>query len=670
MRFKPTACLFFFLLLSFAQAQQTPKASAPTCVMNAKDSTFAMLALNKKMPVLIYFTDVTQEQCLQMEPIIEQVAMEYASEVRFVRVDVARCPRIIKASNVKEVPYFCLMNRPAHLTFNFTGVLDKDNLRKLIERGINPQSILEGATAKYNDSDFKGAIEDYTLALKINAKEATIYHARGNAKYALHDNKGAIADYTQAIQIAPDNPEFYKSRALARSNKDDLDGSVADYSQALKFLPAEAALWNGRGVPKSRMGNYEEAIKDFSQALKCDPKLVVAYRNRGMAKLAKGDNSGAASDFRQALTLKESLDGALDLWVAQSREGQRVVASRDLITFFDQHKNEHSFSDEGARAVWDFFLDKMSADNLIDRLGTVEPAWAKNMIACTIYYYIGQEKLASKKQPEAAEYFRRAVSTGETALLTYTGAMAELAESRTAQLSPLAPTKAAAPEIVSPVDPAHNAQKEASDFFRLGEMVELSCLQSFFVANGTKRDRHFENLDTLSRELGAPQSVQDDITRIRKINTHLPSSLAFSNWLNEEKALVATAAPDPAVWNQWLADSQDKQLYFWLGRLSLRAWMEIQKNIADRRSTPIQELKSMQSVVKGANTILTQKRYESALQRLNNETFAALTEIDSLKAVIDESISAPPSLSVVNALGNAGIKLFALNKEQKLLKTR
>ncbi|MER3493461.1 MAG: hypothetical protein C4323_14700, partial [Mastigocladus sp. ERB_26_2] len=48
---------------------------------------------------------------------------------------------------------------------------------------------------------YKGAIADYTSALKINPNYADAYYNRGIARYNLGDNQGAIADLQKAAEL-------------------------------------------------------------------------------------------------------------------------------------------------------------------------------------------------------------------------------------------------------------------------------------------------------------------------------------------------------------------------------------------------------------------------------------------------------------------------------------
>jgi tetratricopeptide (TPR) repeat protein len=78
----------------------------------------------------------------------------------------------------------------------------------------------------------KGAVADYSEALRINPNFAVAYYHRRNIRYRLGDNQGAVADYNEAVRINPNFAEVYTHRGNARDDLGDSQGALADYDRA------------------------------------------------------------------------------------------------------------------------------------------------------------------------------------------------------------------------------------------------------------------------------------------------------------------------------------------------------------------------------------------------------------------------------------------------------
>ena len=84
---------------------------------------------------------------------------------------------------------------------------------------------------KSNLEDYKGAIQDYNVAIRLNTNIAEVYFNRGNAKYKLQDNRGAIQDYNVAIRLDPTFAGAYVNRGNAKYNLKDIYGGCLDWSK-------------------------------------------------------------------------------------------------------------------------------------------------------------------------------------------------------------------------------------------------------------------------------------------------------------------------------------------------------------------------------------------------------------------------------------------------------
>jgi tetratricopeptide (TPR) repeat protein len=108
------------------------------------------------------------------------------------------------------------------------------------EQKLNPETLyqpnsggfyLATAAKKQSQGDFKGALENYNRAIKIQPTAIT-YALRADLKYKiLKDYRDAETDLTRAIELQPDEPRFYLVRFSWRGFKNK-KGAISDLRKA------------------------------------------------------------------------------------------------------------------------------------------------------------------------------------------------------------------------------------------------------------------------------------------------------------------------------------------------------------------------------------------------------------------------------------------------------
>ena len=79
--------------------------------------------------------------------------------------------------------------------------------------GQSSTEFLENGIAKHEKQDFKGAIKDYTKAIKADKKNKVAYYNRGTCELALKDFKSAMTDFNKTIKLDSKFVKAYYSRA-------------------------------------------------------------------------------------------------------------------------------------------------------------------------------------------------------------------------------------------------------------------------------------------------------------------------------------------------------------------------------------------------------------------------------------------------------------------------
>jgi tetratricopeptide (TPR) repeat protein len=148
--------------------------------------------------------------------------------------------------------------------------------------------------------DHRGAISDFTEAIRISAEDAEVYTNRGISKAALGNCEEAIADYNQAISINPNLTEAYTNRGYMKCGLQDYQGAIADFTQTIRINSDSDEGYNNRGIAKYLSGDKYGALADYDQGIRIKPNDGETYNNRGIVKSELGDFAGAVVDLRKA----------------------------------------------------------------------------------------------------------------------------------------------------------------------------------------------------------------------------------------------------------------------------------------------------------------------------------------------------------------------------------
>jgi tetratricopeptide (TPR) repeat protein len=146
--------------------------------------------------------------------------------------------------------------------------------------GQSSTEFLQSGIIKHEKQDFKGAIKDYTKAIKADKKNKDAYFNRGTCELALKDFKTAMSDFNKTIKL---DPKFVK----------------AYYSRATVFVSQQ---------------KYVEALPDLDKTIELDETLPNVLTLRGQIRAQTGNKKGACEDFNKA---KEIGDKQADNYLSQ-----------------------------------------------------------------------------------------------------------------------------------------------------------------------------------------------------------------------------------------------------------------------------------------------------------------------------------------------------------------
>lgn len=84
------------------------KAALPF-VVDADDDSFAEVVEQSRIPVVVDFWAAWCGPCRMVSPVLEKLAEEYAGQLKLVKVDVDRSPRVSQRFSVRAVPTLLVM---------------------------------------------------------------------------------------------------------------------------------------------------------------------------------------------------------------------------------------------------------------------------------------------------------------------------------------------------------------------------------------------------------------------------------------------------------------------------------------------------------------------------------------------------------------------------------
>jgi tetratricopeptide (TPR) repeat protein len=181
--------------------------------------------------------------------------------------------------------------------------------RPVIVSQATAESYFQKGEKRYWEDDFRGAINNYTQAIRLKPSFAAAYINRGLSRFQLQDFQGAIADYTQAIRLNPNFAYAYADRGSARFELKDFQGAIADCNQAIRLNPSFADPYIRRGESYYWLADYQRALADSDKALQVpstdpdDPALQRRIRlkpNPDTANAIRGAAQMGLKDYRAA----------------------------------------------------------------------------------------------------------------------------------------------------------------------------------------------------------------------------------------------------------------------------------------------------------------------------------------------------------------------------------
>lgn len=176
----------------------------------------------------------------------------------------------------------------------------------------NPELYYRRSNAFYFEDNFKQALADIELALKLDSVNP-LYHLN-RAKYLMSgdtaQSRDAEKSYLNAIRLKPDFFDAYTGIAKLMLAKQKYEKAEYYYTEANKIEPANPLPYFYLGIAAKEMGDTAKAMALFEKTLVYDSKNYNAIMQLGNFYALTGDKK-ALLFFDRALALNEFSDEAL-----------------------------------------------------------------------------------------------------------------------------------------------------------------------------------------------------------------------------------------------------------------------------------------------------------------------------------------------------------------------
>jgi len=178
----------------------------------------------------------------------------------------------------------------------------------LISIALNSQTYNREAMKHYNSAmykffmkDYRGAITDYSDAIRHDSLFIQSYENMGVAKYYLQDYQGAISDFNKALELNPEDYNTYGRRGWAKFNLQDCRGAIFDFTKAIEGSQDKAQYYVVRGEAKYYLKDYAGAISDFNWVVNSfqgdRSQRSQAFFWRGLVKIDNGVKKEGCTDL-------------------------------------------------------------------------------------------------------------------------------------------------------------------------------------------------------------------------------------------------------------------------------------------------------------------------------------------------------------------------------------
>ena len=108
--------------------------------------------------------------------------------------------------------------------------------------------------ARFELADYQAAMQDFSLAIRLNPQDERAYYNRGCTCFRHGDYLTAIHNFTTALQLNPDNAQAHLNRGIARHQLGYQQAAIQDLQQAAQDF-----------IVQKNQAAYQETVNSIEQ---------------------------------------------------------------------------------------------------------------------------------------------------------------------------------------------------------------------------------------------------------------------------------------------------------------------------------------------------------------------------------------------------------------------
>jgi len=215
----------------------------------------------------------------------------------------------MRISTTIQVCAFILLAVSANVRAEVTSMDEADRqIDKITEQidrdNKNAALYLQRGELYFEMNEFEDAIEDFSMAIKLDGSIDAAWYGRGMANGRNGFISEGIADLSVYIERNPDDSTALTKRGVRYLWIGDRLNAKRDLQNAIKINPDNAEAHDDLGVVLSQMGDYKQAIEHFTKTVSIDPSYQKGHHNLALALYITENDLMALLSVDRSLALK------------------------------------------------------------------------------------------------------------------------------------------------------------------------------------------------------------------------------------------------------------------------------------------------------------------------------------------------------------------------------